>query len=267
MFSEVIVNIGSLKVFSIGIFIFLSLSMAHFLTKRMFGQEKYFHYRYPQIIVFSIFAGLFFESLRIYIFIMESFRDIGTLFDSTSLTSIILLTFIIYYYIQLNIKKKVEEYNIIQVTNMFFFFIISGGWLLCIGLFFDGHGYGIPTDIPYLGVTYNSIDSIVPYAVPIHPTQIYMALTFFVTWILISIKPKEATNLFFIIIVPIYFLVDFLKGDSHPILLGLSWTQYIALISEIIYFYFVIHRIDKFSNLIEKAKSKIPKIKPQQKSL
>src|SRR3989338_2372989 len=153
-----------MEIYTIGIFIFLALSVAHFFTKRRYGFETYSNYKFPFIMILSIVFGLLAEFVRNYIFTMDSLVDFDTLFFSLSMTYIIIFAYISFYLIfkYLLIKQNPDLW-IRRATNMFFFFLVSGGFLISLGLFYSGHGYGTPTNLPW-GVVYYSIDYIVPYS-------------------------------------------------------------------------------------------------------
>lgn len=241
--SEIIYEIGDFKIYTIGVFIFLALSCGHFFTKRRYGFETYSEYKYPFVFILSLVFGLAFEFFRNYIFTMSSLFDFDVLFYNLSISSIMISSYAFYYLIfKYYFIKRNPKLWIRRATNMFLFFIITGGFLVSLGLFYSGHGFGTPTNLPW-GVVYYSIDSIVPYSVPIHPTQIYMAIVFLLSWILVTLQPINSTYVFFMIIVPAYFLVDFIMGDVGARYLGLSIEQYVCILTLLLFFYSLLVKI------------------------
>ncbi|MBI5412194.1 prolipoprotein diacylglyceryl transferase [Candidatus Peregrinibacteria bacterium] len=71
-------------------------------------------------------------------------------------------------------KKNRENFwawlDAFTLAGLVFLFFLS------LGNFFEGSNYGLPTDLPW-GILFNNID--VPFAIPIHPTQLYLALAAF----------------------------------------------------------------------------------------
>ena len=97
-------------------------------------------------------------------------------------------------------------------------FGLSFDWL---GKFFAGQAYGKPTDV-FWGVTYDAIR--VRYVVPVHPVQLYYAVTFlFLTFLLLIIRKKSTRagaetlfGIFFAAIVTFFF--EYFRGDfSIPV--------------------------------------------------
>jgi len=97
-------------------------------------------------------------------------------------------------------------------------FGLSFDWL---GKFFAGQAYGKPTDV-FWGFTYDAMG--VRYVVPIHPVQLYYALTFFLlTFLLLIIRKKSkragAETLFGIVVAALVtFFFEYYRGDfSIPV--------------------------------------------------
>jgi len=97
-------------------------------------------------------------------------------------------------------------------------FGLSFDWL---GKFFAGQAYGKPTDLLW-GVTYDTLG--VRYVVPVHPVQLYYAISFFLlTFLLLIIRKKSkragAETLFGIFVAAICtFFFEYFRGDfSIPV--------------------------------------------------
>ncbi len=102
-------------------------------------------------------------------------------------------------------------------------FGLAFDWL---GMFFAAQSYGKPTNMPW-GVIMDTFN--VRYTVPIHPVQLYYALSYFIlTFILLLVrkysKRAGAETLFGIIVGGIMiFFFEFLRGDfSIPVFAKLS---------------------------------------------
>ncbi len=97
-------------------------------------------------------------------------------------------------------------------------FGLTFDWL---GKFFAGQSYGKPTDL-FWGVTYDALG--VRYVVPVHPVQLYYAITFFLlTFLLLVIRKKSqragAETLFGIVTASlITYTFEYYRGDfSIPV--------------------------------------------------
>jgi phosphatidylglycerol---prolipoprotein diacylglyceryl transferase len=96
--------------------------------------------------------------------------------------------------------------------------------------FLDGSAYGKPTEFP-LGVTFET--TTVPYTIPIHPTQLYLAgiliilLLFIYPWLKKKYPGREGVvgwgGLTMLSISS--FVIEFFRGDEMEMILGLRWTQ------------------------------------------
>lgn len=91
-------------------------------------------------------------------------------------------------------------------------------WL---GKFAAGHAYGKPSDLPW-AVTYDAIN--VRYTVPVHPVQLYYALSFFLlTFLLLIIRKRShragsETLCGIFVAAVITFLFEYFRGDfSIPV--------------------------------------------------
>lgn len=94
----------------------------------------------------------------------------------------------------------------------------------CIGSFWAGSAYGIPTTLPW-GVVYRSrlaaLWSGTPLGVRLHPTQLYEALLellFFCALMLIwrKLRPGELFGMWLFLLGLSSFFLGFLRGTAHP---------------------------------------------------
>lgn len=124
-----------------------------------------------------------------------------------------------------------------------------------LGAFLGGHGYGIPTELPW-GVRYQVMN--VKYTVPIHPTQLYAV--FFLILLLWSknilkkktkfFELKGASALYLSSLGSLgYFALEFLRGDDTLLLWN---TRFSTLLFALIF----LLSTGKLMQLILKYKSK-----------
>lgn len=156
-----------------------------------------------------------------------------------------LIGFIFALYYQCK-KHKEATLRWLDVTSVGLMLVLSISY---IGMFFDGSGYGSPTNLPW-GVSFENIG--VPYTIPIHPTQIYLSLlallAFFIgRRVLIRKKTNGITSLITVTIFALgYFYIDFLRGDSTLTFNGLRLSQYLSIFTIVIIFLPIL--IQKFKN-------------------
>lgn len=142
-------------------------------------------------------------------------------------------------------EEKIAEW--LDVVIISFFLAITIG---CVGLFFDGSSYGTESSLPW-AVNFENIT--VRYSVPIHPTQLYAALynlfLFLGSWRLyVTQKLKHDGDLFLLGISTFSlfkFLEEFLRGDEVLDVLGLRYTQWLALIIGLISLFLLLDRYNK----------------------
>lgn len=99
-----------------------------------------------------------------------------------------------------------------------------------LGCFAAGCCFGQPTDRPW-GVTFNHPDSLAPTGIPLHPTQLYEALTalliFFILWFLK--KGQKVPGRLFLYYLFLYglgrWILEFFRGDNRGALFGGSWSD------------------------------------------
>ena len=119
------------------------------------------------------------------------------------------------------------------------------------GCFSAGCCYGRPTHLPW-AITFKDPQSLAPIGTPLHPTQLYHALScFLIFFTLILIKKRKLTaygqgQLFFLYLMlhsTFRFFIEFFRGDPRPRLSPfLTITQGIALIITIGAFAFYLYR-------------------------
>lgn len=92
-----------------------------------------------------------------------------------------------------------------------------------IGCFFAGCCYGMPSTLPW-AVTYTCPDSLAPLGIPLHPTQLYTALSLALVFVLLRyiLRPYctvsgQITLLYFMFMGTIRFMMDFVRQDREYI--------------------------------------------------
>jgi phosphatidylglycerol:prolipoprotein diacylglycerol transferase len=131
---------------------------------------------------------------------------------------------------------KRRGYPILQITDIFSPAIALGYSIGRWGCFFNGCCYGKPTDSIF-GVLFPNLPC------PVYPTQVYESVANLILFlVIVRIKPKFPGAIFFTYIVSyssIRFFIDFSRGDSPEVLLGLKLTQLISLATIIVALFFV----------------------------
>jgi phosphatidylglycerol:prolipoprotein diacylglycerol transferase len=114
-----------------------------------------------------------------------------------------------------------------------------------IGCFLAGCCFGTQTTI-WWGISYTNPDVLAPLFCPLHPTQLYSALLFFILFALLQIYKKQdpfpgSIGLVYLIGASTErFILDFLRGDqiAAPLFSVNQWIALIlALLSSIIFIY------------------------------
>ncbi|MBW1896779.1 MAG: prolipoprotein diacylglyceryl transferase [Deltaproteobacteria bacterium] len=106
-----------------------------------------------------------------------------------------------------------------------------------IGCFMAGCCYGKPTIVKW-GVVFHHPDSLAPLYIPLHPTQLYAALSGFIIFIVLMIlrtkKQFEGQVLLWFLILHCTgrLIIERFRGDDRGLILGgdMSLTQLIALL-------------------------------------
>jgi phosphatidylglycerol:prolipoprotein diacylglycerol transferase len=131
--------------------------------------------------------------------------------------------------------KKIG-YPILQITDIFSPAIALGYSIGRWGCFFNGCCYGKETNSIF-GVLFPNLPC------PVYPTQVYeSAASLILLFFIANIKSTFSGAIFFTYLIgysSIRFFIDFLRGDSPEVLLGLKLTQLISLATIIIALFFV----------------------------
>jgi len=124
-----------------------------------------------------------------------------------------------------------------------------------IGCFMAGCCYGRPASLPW-SITFTNPDSMAPLNIPLHPTQLYDALSNFIIFIIILIlSPLKKFNgqviiWFLVMHSTARLIIERFRGDDRGIMPGTGWTmtQFIAiliLVSAIFALFYLRSRHDK----------------------
>lgn len=137
------------------------------------------------------------------------------------------------FFLVLTFTARKAKENLLKWCDALCFPMMVGLIFGFLGAFAGGYAYGIPTNLPW-GVQYEVAN--VKYAVPIHPTQIYMIvgfmlLLFFQRWNSKHTdffkKAGVMTGYYGTGVSGLYFLVDFLRGDDTLLLFGIRGTLFL----------------------------------------
>ncbi|MEW6680091.1 MAG: prolipoprotein diacylglyceryl transferase [bacterium] len=112
------------------------------------------------------------------------------------------------------------------------------------GCFFGGCCYGKPTSLPW-GISFP--EGSLPHqhfgSLPLHPTQLYLALaSFFIFLVIRRIKPDKGKGFFlYLTLHSIFrFIIEFVRGDTPYIFLNLNFSQITAFFIGLIGLVFLI---------------------------
>lgn len=125
--------------------------------------------------------------------------------------------------------------------------------LIQIGFFFSGDNYGNPTSLPW-GVIYDNPE--VRFTDPVHPTQIYAFILYFLNFLFLFFFSKKKRNegiigltgiLFFTLIA---FALDFFLGDRITLFYHISIFQIFSFIAfGVSLVFLMIHSQAKYKNI------------------
>lgn len=157
----------------------------------------------------------------------------------------------LYRYCRLG-EENVQEW--LDVSIIAFFLALTIG---CIGLFLDGSSYGTESSLPW-AIDFENIT--IRYSVPIHPTQLYAALynliLFLVSWRVYATQKFQHDGDLFLAGVSAFsllkFLEEFLRGDEVLVILGLRYSQWLALIIGLFSLFLLLDRYNKVEFLKKK---------------
>lgn len=106
-----------------------------------------------------------------------------------------------------------------------------------IGCFLAGCCYGMHTNLPW-AITYTNPKSLAPLCMPLHPTQLYAALTLFGIFLFMKLyaqnrynKPGQLISLYLILTSLGRFFIDFWRADRIFVLMTGDWLSVNQLIA------------------------------------
>jgi phosphatidylglycerol---prolipoprotein diacylglyceryl transferase len=148
-----------------------------------------------------------------------------------------------------------HKLNILLMGDLFAPSIAIGQAIGRIGCFMAGCCYGRPASLPW-SITFTNPDSMAPLNIPLHPTQLYDALSNFIIFIIILIlSPLKKFNgqviiWFLVMHSTARLIIERFRGDDRGIMPGTGWTmtQFIAiliLVSAIFALFYLRSRHDK----------------------
>ncbi len=151
----------------------------------------------------------------------------GLVFSGGLVLSIIALTF--------HIRKK--GLNFWETCDLFSIGVAIGQAIGRLGCFSAGCCYGKPADIPW-SVVFKNPDSLAPLNIPLHPTQLYHALSSFIIFLILLIlrRKRKFQGQVFIWFLILHstgrLLIERFRGDWRGFIPGtqMSVTQLITLL-------------------------------------
>ncbi|MDD9304582.1 MAG: prolipoprotein diacylglyceryl transferase [Desulfobacter sp.] len=246
----ILLEIGSLKLYTYGLFMALGFLAAIWFTKRnakFYGVSD----RIVSDLFFTILVSAIFGARLLYVLInfrayqdnlLEIFKiwNGGLVFFGGFLSAA--LTVIIF----LRIKKM----NLWKTADILAPGLALGHSLGRFGCLFAGCCYGRHCDLPF-AITFTHAQSLAPLNQPLHPTQLYMVGSNFILFlILLAIQKRKRFNgMVFLSYVMLYSMfraiVEFFRGDFRGDFFFefLSLSQGIGLSVSILALVFIIVRI------------------------
>lgn len=176
----VLFSVGSISVRTINLFLIIGFFASSFIFWRKGKEEHYDIIDFFDGFLLSSFFGLL--TARVAFVLM----NIGTLgfdllkwidiFRNPGFNLIVGIAVASFYLHRFAVKKKWDSFEVLDfwVTS-----VSIGLAINFVGMFFDGVGYGYPTSLPWGVVFPQLID-------PHHPTQLYTALFYFITYFYLS---------------------------------------------------------------------------------
>lgn len=168
----ILININGYIISSLSCFLILGFIVFNiaviFLTRRKKLNIRFWNNHVISLTLVTLVGARLLYVLTNLPLFQENWRDILLPDGFSFLGGICCFTILLYFYAK---KHKEDFLSWVDIFSIAFlpFLFFSG-----IGHFLDGSNYGIPTDLPW-GVTFDFIDSPVPFTVPIHPTQLYQS--------------------------------------------------------------------------------------------
>jgi len=223
---------------AIGFLVFLFLTLQHPLRKKLIGKEEYLN-----TLFLGLASGIIGGRLLFIFTDTEAFSDnwmqvfypwVG---GFVVLGSIIGILIIIPFYLR---WRGVPILPLLDLAALYAPLLQA---IARIGCFLAGCCYGAPAPGIWWSVTFTNPHCDAPTHIALHPTQLYMSLASFCIFLIMRYvgrrllpTPGLAAFLFLILENISRFVVDFWRGDRHPIITSLwhdtitvSQFQYLSL--------------------------------------
>jgi phosphatidylglycerol:prolipoprotein diacylglycerol transferase len=246
----ILLQIGSLKLYTYGLFVALGFITAIWFTKR---NAKF--YGVPDQIVSDLFFTVLISALAgariLYILInLDAYKN--NLLDVFKIWNGGLVFFGGFLGGALGaiIFLRIKKMDIWKTADVIAPGLALGHSVGRFGCFFAGCCYGKTCDLP-IALTFTNPDSLAPLNVPLHPTQLYMIASNFVLFlILLAIQRRKSFNgIVFLSYIMLYSLfrsiIEFFRGDfrGNFIFDFLSLSQGIGLLVSCVALRFMIIKL------------------------
>ena len=125
-----------------------------------------------------------------------------------------------------------KNLNWFKIADLAAPFLVLGHGIGRIGCFLVGDDYGIPTNLPWAIAFPNGLP---PTNIPVHPTQLYEMLAYFIIFFYLRYRKRNQTFSGEIIFEYLFlgglsrFMVEFIRTNTKYIF-GLSGAQYLSII-------------------------------------
>lgn len=229
---KVLLEIGSIKIYSYGLMIALAIIVGTIMFCKRGKDKKYNEDYLLNAVIISVISGLVGGKL-LYILV-----EIKTIIKDPSILLNVGEGFVVYGGIiggalALAIYSKIKKWNILEVFDLAVPSLAIAQGIGRIGCFLAGCCYGGETDL-WIGVEFPA-DSLAPTGVLLHPTQLYSSAFDFIlviVLILYSRKKKRSGSVFSLYLI-LYsigrFLVEFLRDDPRGAVGMFSTSQIISI--------------------------------------
>ncbi|MEX0672236.1 MAG: prolipoprotein diacylglyceryl transferase [Candidatus Babeliales bacterium] len=238
MYPQILHIYGPFAINSYGLMIALALMLFLWLTTRDPRRAKIISTdQLSNALMVGVVAGLL--GGRLLYFLSEQ-HHIKTIFDFFALWQggLSILGAIIAILICVPLYLRSQNIKILPFFDLVALYAPLLQGISRIGCFLAGCCYGIHTNLPW-AFTYTNPKSLAPLCLPLHPTQLYSAASFFCIFIFMKLygqrrykKPGQIISLYLLFLGLERFFIDFWRGDR--LILGftgewLSTNQFIAL--------------------------------------
>lgn len=169
----VLLSLGPLTISTMGVFLALAFFVTGFIFWRKGREEHYAEEEMFDVFLLSIIWGLIWSRIGFVIFHFGSFGfNVLKWLDFSSYPGLLPFLGIVMALLFIASRAKKQKWDVFEILDFSVLAISIGFFLIWIGAFFDGTGYGNPTRLPW-GIQFPSLFD------RRHPVQLYGAVIYF----------------------------------------------------------------------------------------